>query len=105
MRINGELQHIRVDNVLLEGVFHHVAGSYDGSVMRLYLDGVEVGNTAITGTVDPGDGVLYGSGDEPMDGLLDEVDIFNRALDPSEVRAIFEAGSAGKCKNAQRSTS
>jgi len=31
MRINGELQHIRVDNVLQVGVFHHVAGSYDGA--------------------------------------------------------------------------
>ncbi|PYO86575.1 MAG: hypothetical protein DMD66_13215 [Gemmatimonadetes bacterium] len=111
MRINGELQHIRVDNVLREGVFHHVAGSYDGSVMRLYLDGVEVGNRAITGSVAPGDGLFFSSGglffssgDETLDGLLDEIDIFNRALDPAEVRAIFEAGSAGKCKNAQRST-
>jgi len=72
--------------------------------MRLYLDGVEVGNNAITGTVDPRDGLFFSSGDETLDGLLDEIDIFNRALDPSEVRAIFEAGSAGKCKNAQRSS-
>lgn len=99
MRINGELQHIRVDNVLREGVFQHVAGSYDGSVMRLYLDGVEVGNLPITGTVDAGDAVLFSSGDETLDGVLDEIDIFNRALDPSEVRAIFDAGKAGKCTN------
>ena len=100
MRIDGQLQHIRVDNVLQIGVFHHVAGSYDGAVMRLYLDGVEVGSLPITGTVDPGGGVIFGSGDEPMDGLLDEVEIFDRALDASAVRAIFEADAAGKCKNA-----
>ncbi len=99
MRINGELQHIRVDNVLREGVFHHVAGSYDGSVMRLYLDGVEVGNRAITGTVAPGDGLFFSSGDETLDGVLDEIEIFDRALDASAVRAIFEAGAAGQCKN------
>jgi len=32
------------------------------------------------------------------DGLLDEVEVFNRALSASEIQAIFAAGSAGKCK-------
>jgi Tol biopolymer transport system component len=100
MRIDGQLWHVRADNVLQVGVFHHVAGSYDGSVMRLYLDGVEVGSQPITGTVDPGFGVVFSSSDEPLDGLLDEVEIFDRALDASEIRAIFEADAAGTCKNA-----
>src|SRR5437660_256547 len=98
MRIDGQLQHIRVDNVLRVGVFHHVAGSYDGAVMRLYLDGVEVGSLPVTGTVDAGGGVIFSSSDEALDGLLDEIEIFDRALDASEVRAIFEADAAGKCK-------
>ena len=99
MRINGELQHIRMNNVLQTGVFHHVAGSYDGAVMRLYLDGVEVGSQPVSGTVDPGFGVAFSSSDEPLDGLLDEIEVFDRALSASQVRAIFEAGAAGKCKN------
>ncbi|HXO86348.1 MAG TPA: LamG-like jellyroll fold domain-containing protein [Gemmatimonadales bacterium] len=98
MGINGQLQHIRVNNVLQVGVFHHVAGSYDGSVMRLYLDGVEVGNQPVTGTVDRGSGGFFSSGDESLDGLLDEVHIFDRALTASEVRAIVGADAAGMCK-------
>ena len=98
MRIDGQLWHIRADNVLQVGVFHHVAGSYDGSVMRLYLDGVEVGRQSVPGTVDAGFGVVFSSGDEPLDGLLDEIEIFDRALDASEIRGIFEADAAGKCK-------
>lgn len=31
-------------------------------------------------------------------GSLDEVEIYNRALTSSEIQAIFNAGSAGKCK-------
>jgi Tol biopolymer transport system component len=100
MRIDGQLQHIRVNNVLQVGVFHHVAGSYDGAIMRLYLDGLEVGSLAITGTVDPGFGVEFSSAIETLDGVLDEIDVFDRALTASEVRAIFEAGAAGKCKKA-----
>jgi hypothetical protein len=30
--------------------------------------------------------------------LNDEVEIFDRALEASEIQAIFDAGSAGKCK-------
>ena len=33
-----------------------------------------------------------------LDGLLDEIEIFDRALDASETRAILEADDAGKCK-------
>ena len=31
-------------------------------------------------------------------GMLDEIELFNRVLDESEIKAIFEAGAAGKCK-------
>ena len=33
-----------------------------------------------------------------FNGLIDEVEIFSRALTQAEVQAIFNAGSAGKCK-------
>ena len=37
----------------------------------------------------PGEGVI---------GLLDEADIYDRALLQAEIQAIYDAGSAGKCK-------
>ena len=33
-----------------------------------------------------------------LDGLMDEVEIFDRILLQSEVQAIVDAGSNGKCK-------
>jgi len=66
--------------------------------MRWYLDGVEVGSLQISGVVDAGFGVVFSSVDETLDGLLDEIEIFDRALDASETRAILEADDAGKCK-------
>jgi arylsulfatase A-like enzyme len=97
MKLDGELQHVLVDGVLTTGAFHHVAGTYDGSVMRLYLDGAQVGSQAVRGTSDPGDGVVFGSPAEPIDGLLDEIAIYDRALAPSGIQAIYQAGPAGKC--------
>jgi hypothetical protein len=35
---------------------------------------------------------------EYFDGLIDEVEIFNRALSAAEIQSIYNAGSAGKCK-------
>jgi len=66
--------------------------------MRWYLDSVEVGSLQISGVVDAGFGVVFSSVDETLDGLLDAIEIFDRALDASETRAILEADVAGKCK-------
>jgi hypothetical protein len=99
MRLAGVLRHIRVNNILQAGVFHHVAGTYDGSVMRLYLDGMEVGSHAVSGRVSVATSVTLSSSGESLDGLLDEVAIFNRSLSASEIQAIFDAGSAGMCRS------
>jgi hypothetical protein len=37
---------------------------------------------------------------EAFGSLIDEVEIFSRALSALEIQAIFDAGSAGKCKDA-----
>jgi arylsulfatase A-like enzyme len=97
LKVDGELRDILVDGVLKSGVFHHVAGTYDGSVMRLYLDGAPVGSQTVSGTLDPGGGIELGSPVESMDGLLDEIAIYDRALTSSEIQAIYAAGPAGKC--------
>lgn len=95
-----------------DGNFHHVAGIYDGSFVRLYVDGVQVG----TGTPTSGS-IAYGTSfekgdlffnsfdsdpssvvDFPAGGINDEVSIYNRALSGTEIQTIFNAGSAGKCK-------
>jgi hypothetical protein len=40
----------------------------------------------------------------PYKGLLDELSVYNRALSASEIQAIFNAGSAGKCFAAEDTT-
>ena len=37
-----DFQHLWVDNVLNEGKWQHVAGTWGGLVLRLYLDGLEI---------------------------------------------------------------
>jgi hypothetical protein len=86
--------------------FHHVVGTYDGSEMRLYVDGVLKASEAETRDMlyNATGGSIIGDSDsisniDPFNGLIDEVNTYNRALSAEEIGAIFNAGSAGKCKN------
>ncbi|PYK29702.1 MAG: hypothetical protein DME57_09485, partial [Verrucomicrobia bacterium] len=82
--------------------FHHVAAIFDGSSLKVYLDGNLDGSASTS--IAPGDGTnpleIGARGGSPgnfFSGLVDEVELFNRALSDTEVASIFAAGSAGKC--------
>ena len=71
--------------------------------MRIYVNGIEKASMAVSGTIDPTtDPVIIGrnvpSPSFLWHGLIDELQLFNRALSQSEIQAIFAAGSAGQCK-------
>jgi len=48
-------------------------------------------------------GKAYADGNY-FNGLIDEPEIYNRALSADEIKAIYNAGSAGKCKGPSFST-
>jgi hypothetical protein len=80
--------------------WYHVAVTKSGSIYTLYIDG----NQVITETYNqPIPDVNYpltiGRAEAfRFPGLIDEVEIFDRALTEEEIQAIYYAGSAGKCK-------
>ncbi len=78
------------------GVWTHVAATWDGSVMRVFKNGVQDAATgARTAAIvyDSSD-LLIGMEDEDgtpqqfFDGRIDDVRIYNRALSPAEVAAL-----------------
>jgi hypothetical protein len=88
------------------GQFYHVVGTYDGSFVRLYVDGVLEAQAPVSVTVDYGARpVFLGTSGETvfdgkLNGIIDEASIYNRALDAAEVSALHAAGAAGKCASA-----
>ncbi|MFC1997288.1 FG-GAP-like repeat-containing protein [Chloroflexota bacterium] len=81
---------------LLTGAWQHAAMTYDGTTLRLYLDGVEIASEPLSGAVDVEPlmplavgGQPVGAGERPFDGLLDDVRILQRALSASEITALF----------------
>jgi hypothetical protein len=78
--------------------------TYDGAALKLYVNGNLDAHKAVTGpiivTSQPvriGGGAPAGSPPYFFNGLLDEVSLYSRALSQSEIQAIYNAGSAGKC--------
>jgi len=77
------------------GRWYSVAATYDGSRMRVYVDGEQQASAPATGPIDPTTwgslfmGSKHISGDTydlELDGYLDEVRVWSRALDADEVR-------------------
>ena len=92
-----------------DGIFHHVAVTYDGNTEVLYLDGAPIGSTPLTQEsyasiyfYQLGTGWTDGwpatpGGWWPFTGTIDEPAFYLRALTPGEVQGLFQAGAAGKC--------
>lgn len=86
------------------GAFQFVAFVVDGSTLRLYRNGGEVGSTACEGLVskgtsDLGIGVKLGPEGQPAthhpgfwDGRIDELAIFHRALTAEELTLLYQSG-------------
>jgi hypothetical protein len=92
IKTDDNLRHLWVSNVLTEGQWHHVAGTWDGLTQRLYIDGVEIASQTPGGVLGVTSSVVVSSGDEPLNGMLDEIRIYNRALMEQEIKGVMLGG-------------
>ncbi|MBW8865565.1 MAG: immunoglobulin domain-containing protein, partial [Verrucomicrobia bacterium] len=93
--------------VVQRGVWYHVAGTYDGNKLTIYVNGVAEASAVAGFALDydtlP---VFLGTSGQPapyqgfLAGIIDEPSVYNRALATNEIAAIYSAGSAGKCTSA-----
>ena len=103
-----------VDSSLWDGSWHHIAGSFDGSTVRLYVDGEEVGSGSdynisigynLTTQNDLYFGNYNGSITHPLHGDLDEVLIWNKALNATEILQHYTAAKEISSTVVETSTS
>ncbi len=91
-RHSGLADTVSPDNVVILNRWHHLAATWDGATKRLFLDGVEQRNVPVATPIMYDNGPLLVGCDNnaAVDvthylGALDDVQIYNRALDSGEV--------------------
>ena len=89
---------LEVPKVPSLGEWHHLAGTHDGKTMRLYLDGEVLGektekfDVQATNETEVRIGCGKNRGEYSFNGIIDEVVIYNRALDAKEIKHVMKSG-------------
>ncbi|MBN2560047.1 MAG: VCBS repeat-containing protein [Phycisphaerae bacterium] len=96
IKTSGTLRHLRVNNAITNGGWHHVAGTWNGTTMRLYKDGVELTNSTPGGTLDAPSGSIKVGRDssEWLNGRIDEVRVWKVARTQEQIQRDMHLGLA-----------
>jgi len=100
----SSLDYVLTSGWLNDGNWHQITGATDGSLLRLYIDGVFVGedSTINSAPCQGGNGPLLIGSVPPSGNLnrfmgeMDEVNIYNYALSEEQIIANYKAGLEGK---------
>ncbi len=82
--------------VLPVGLWHHIAVSFDGTTARIYHDGQLTSSGDFSFGTGTASQLVFGCGEaggnNPFNGVLDEVAVWNRDLSADEVAYLFNNG-------------
>lgn len=95
--------NVAATNTVPTNNWTHILGVYDGTDMRIYINGVESADTPSSQTGGLRNNTrpltLGSHADSPTNrrfaGLIDDVRVYNRALTPTEIQIVYAYGAAG----------
>jgi len=89
--LGGVYGEVYGTTALTANTWAHLAATYDGATMRLYVNGVQVASRVQTGAIATSTNPLQIGGDslygQYFAGRIDEVRIYNRALSVAEIQS------------------
>jgi hypothetical protein len=91
IRIGSNTRTVTGSSKLALNTWTHIASTYDGTTVRLYVNGVQVSSLATTGNITTTTDLLRIGGSPALGtqyfaGLIDEVRIYNRALTQAQIQ-------------------
>jgi hypothetical protein len=102
MGFGSEVGGLRVDHEFVVGKWYHLAGTFDGSTITIFVNGLFVDNKNISGRLNIDQSDLYiGRGDptfsagEYFHGELDEIRLWNIARSQEQIQATINTTLTG----------
>ena len=91
LTIGSSTEEVKTVTAIEEGRWYHLAGVYDGSAIKIYINGVMDNSVAKSGNFSPSTETFYigctvNHNDKWLDGKVDEVRIWNDARTEAEIR-------------------
>ncbi|MCH8904521.1 MAG: T9SS type A sorting domain-containing protein [Bacteroidetes bacterium] len=88
LQIGGSQTRLDGGQSLLTGLWYNVTATYDGAMMRLYINGKEDVNKAQTGSIQAVDSffISLSYGGRYIDGMMDEIAVFDTALKATTIQ-------------------
>ena len=94
----GDGPWLNADIVVNDGQWHHIAGTYDGATSKIYVDGVLLNNASLTENLSSSNVLQIGGSSycgNYFNGNIDEVKIWNYALDNQEIIQSMNSSQTG----------
>ena len=98
LSINGKVKYLFSSTAIVDTLWHHIAVTYNGIFMKIYIDGEEDSFLFAFGSVDVGPyknmiGSEYGG--YFFNGHVDEIKVFDKALSSKDIKTIYLNEKAG----------
>jgi hypothetical protein len=98
--INGKYQDSKISLTMINvNVWYHIVAAFDGNVNKMYLNGIKMDSLSANGLISNVEyPLLIGANPGPsgqsnyMNGKLDDIRIYNRALSEQEIQALYHEG-------------
>lgn len=106
INISGTLRNVTGSFGPSSGRLDFLCGTYDGAILRLYLNGRLDGSASFSGTVSYGVGNFRiganAAGQELYNGNVDDILVYDRPLSATEVWQLYQLGPGGHYKQRRR---
>lgn len=96
--VSGTRQVVTTSGITLDGKWHMITSTFDGKIIRRYVDGIEYTSTTAAGTLSGGTGkLLVGNYSDTTYGnkelYTSDVRIYATALTPNQIKELYSIGA------------